>query len=503
VSSIYLPETTDPASFIIPISPTTATDGDLSLNSEIGSSNDAFTANELRARQYSSVSTVTVTLIGGGNDYPVLPSSVLTYLDGLSTVKEQFSNVPITSCLPATSVSQPDQCTTIIEIPRTGICPGTNATSICTFEISTVTVTRTAVTEEVVTPTTATPRQTAGALTTKIQTVSMNDAFATPGSASLDASNDEPANDDNGSSGDASGKAQQSTAPSNSNISTGAQQEQSAGLANPTSSGSDARPSPAQGVPSQSAGSQSASSQRPGSPTSSKAGINASEAASSSGVDALSQPVDPGIVQSSRTTAKSGASSASSASVAPVFTFLGETLTAGGAATFGGSPASISADSDGVVVANSNTVQLPDGQATTIEQDSQEPVTISRTGSIYLVDGQTLSPGQQASVGGTTISLGTSTGVLYVNGASTTLAGPSFTLAGTVYTAVETPTTHSDGGLGGYIYSGIGGSVPGSAASTGEGSANTTGVVQFTGDGSSVDIRRCFAVLGILVALVI
>jgi hypothetical protein len=144
VSSIYLPQTTDPASFIIPIPPTTATDGDLPLNSETSSA-----ANEIGARQYSSDSTITVTLTGGRVDYPVLPSSVLTYSDGLSTVKEQFSNVPITSCLPAASVSQPGQCTTIIEIPRTGICPGTNATSICTFEISTVTVTRTAVTEEV------------------------------------------------------------------------------------------------------------------------------------------------------------------------------------------------------------------------------------------------------------------------------------------------------------------------------------------------------------------
>jgi hypothetical protein len=94
-------------------------------------------------------------------------------------------------------------------------------------------------------------------------------------------------------------------------------------------------------------------------------------------------------------------------------------------------------------------------------------------------------------------------GVLYVNGASTTLAGPSFTLAGTVYTAVETPTSHSDGGLGGCIYSGIGGSVPGTAASTGDGSANITGVVQFTGDGPRVGARRCCAVLGILVALMI
>lgn len=52
-------------------------------------------------------------------------------------------------------------------------------------------------------------------------------------------------------------------------------------------------------------------------------------------------------------------------------------------------------------------------------------------------------------------------------GGSTTLAVPSFTLGGTVYTAAETLT--SDQGLGGYIYSGVGGS---GSVSTAEPSAS-------------------------------
>lgn len=85
---------------------------------------------------------------------------------------------------------------------------------------------------------------------------------------------------------------------------------------------------------------------------------------------------------------------------------------------------SVAADSNAVIIDGSRIVQLPDGQVTTVIQSDQEPITISRSGSVYIADDQTLPPGQQVTVGRTTASLGSSTGVLYVNGAPTTLAGP-------------------------------------------------------------------------------
>lgn len=67
-------------------------------------------------------------------------------------------------------------------------------------------------------------------------------------------------------------------------------------------------------------------------------------------------------------------------------------------------------------------------------------------------------------------------------GGPTTLAVPSFTLGGTVYTAAETLT--SDQGLGGYIYSGVGGSGPVGTVETPASPSNATGVVPFTGHSS-------------------
>jgi hypothetical protein len=173
-----------------------------------------------------------------------------------------------------------------------------------------------------------------------------------------------------------------------------------------------------------------------------------------------------------------------SANNPPIFTFQGQTLSPGDAATFGGSPVSGLPGQDGVVIDGSQTVQVSNGQATTIQQSGLEPLTVSRSGSVLIVDGQTLSPGQQVTAGQTTVSLAQSTGVLYVNGAATTLAGPSITIGGTVYTATAPADPSTSGGdLGGYIYSGIGGSsVSGSPQSSGSGIE--TGVTPSTGSGS-------------------
>lgn len=166
----------------------------------------------------------------------------------------------------------------------------------------------------------------------------------------------------------------------------------------------------------------------------------------------------------------------------PVFTFQGQTLSPGNAATFGGSPVSELSGQDGVVIGSTQTVLVSDGQATTIQQSGLGPLTVSRSGSVLVVDGQTLFPGQKVTAGQTTVSLAQSTGVLYVNGAATTLAGPSITIGGTVYTASAGAST-SGGDLGGYIYSGIGGSST-SGSPQNSGSANETGATPSTGSGS-------------------
>ena len=165
----------------------------------------------------------------------------------------------------------------------------------------------------------------------------------------------------------------------------------------------------------------------------------------------------------------------------PVFTFRDETLSPGSAATFGGNPVSALPGQDGVIIDGTRTVLVSDGQVTTIQNSGLEPLTISRSGSLFVVDGNTLSPDQQITAGQTIVSLAQSTGVLYVNGAATTLAGPSITIGGTVYTAA-TATPTSAGDLGGYIYSGIGGSAASERSAAGSGSG--TGSASFTGAGS-------------------
>jgi hypothetical protein len=172
----------------------------------------------------------------------------------------------------------------------------------------------------------------------------------------------------------------------------------------------------------------------------------------------------------------------------PVFTFLGQTLSPGDAATFGGSPISALPSQDGIIIGGSQTVQISDGSATTIHQSGQQPITVSRSGSVLVVNDQTLSPGQQITAGQTTASLGKSTAVLYVNGAATTLAGPSITLGNTVYTAAPEPSSTGKD-LGGYIYSGIGGSV--ATGSSSDGAAKTAGITPSMGAGSRSWGRIC------------
>lgn len=76
-------------------------------------------------------------------DHPSLPTSVLDYLGNLFTVKAQFSDVPLTSCLPATRVTQPAGCVDFTtSISTTCIPASIGSESTCFTEVSIGTKTR-------------------------------------------------------------------------------------------------------------------------------------------------------------------------------------------------------------------------------------------------------------------------------------------------------------------------------------------------------------------------
>lgn len=213
------------------------------------------------------------------------------------------------------------------------------------------------------------------------------------------------------------------------------------------------------------------------------------------------ESVDTNDINSSKGKATVSTASIATASDGLAFNFAGQTLSPGAAVVFGGSHASELPDGDGVVIDGSQTVHLSDGQATTLHESDHEPMTISRSGSVVAVNGETLSLGQQITAGQTTVSLAQSTSVLYVNGAPLTFAGPSITLGGTVYTASPGSSTSSDG-LGGYIYSGIGGSTATAAhGGSHDVTESTTGVMPTsTGAGLRLVTRNwCSWIMAVLV----
>jgi len=179
---------------------------------------------------------------------------------------------------------------------------------------------------------------------------------------------------------------------------------------------------------------------------------------------------------SSSATATGPSVSGTLSNVLPIFTFQGETVTAGGAVTFGGDAVSRFQNHDGVLIDHDRTVLLSDGEATTLsQQESQKPLTISRSGSIFIVNGQTIPGDQEVTAGQTMISASASgsSAILYING----------TPVPTTSTADGRPLTSSRG-MGDYINSGING---GSASESSDGSAATAAdgaVTTSTGDGS-------------------
>jgi hypothetical protein len=153
-----------------------------------------------------------------------------------------------------------------------------------------------------------------------------------------------------------------------------------------------------------------------------------------------------------------------------------QAVIAGGAVTFGSNTVSKLPSADGVLIDKDSTVLLSDGQATTVSQkDSQQPVTISRSGTAFIVNGKTVPANQEITVGQTTASASASgsSAVLYIN------ETPVSTMSG------GSPATST--GVGGYINSGMGGDAA-SASSDGTSANATDTVAPSTGDGSRASL---------------
>jgi hypothetical protein len=150
-----------------------------------------------------------------------------------------------------------------------------------------------------------------------------------------------------------------------------------------------------------------------------------------------------------------------------------QAITAGSAVTFGGNAVSKLPNADGVVVNHDRTVILSDVGATTLPQkDAQQPITISRSGTAFIVNGKTVPANQEITVGQTTASASASgsSAVLYIN------ETPVSTMSG------GSPATST--GVGGYINSGMGGDVADASSDATSADATDDTVAPSTGDGA-------------------
>lgn len=164
----------------------------------------------------------------------------------------------------------------------------------------------------------------------------------------------------------------------------------------------------------------------------------------------------------------------SAASDSP-YVIAGQTLSPGSAITVDGT--TVSLEASGATVVINGVTQTPSSAAT------QAPIlTIggatytANSGSSYLIDGQTLTPGAAITVSGTTISLDSSDSTLVVNGVTETLSHSSSGVVTVISGRTTTvPVSTSSTGLGGYIQSGLsGGTSTGSGGPTSSASSNAS-----------------------------
>jgi hypothetical protein len=344
-------------------------------------------------------------------DPTMIPSSILGYLDTLPEVREQFGNIPITSCVDR--YPKIGECTVVETLTSTSCVSGLGnwTRTSCNEELVTVTSTIAMVAAPAPTSTRKggsllASRRTAAFLTYNTLPLSVDGAAAV--------ALDEPTS---GTKSTPTKSPTRESRPDNSVKKTPSITEEGA-------SATDPKPTVKSGETSHTTDSQ---------PTETAANVGdllsaihnvASKASISQGLADASiaqelhsaanevephtgdqrpdDPTDASNVGPSTTVIGSSVSDTTTNAL-PIFTVQGQTLTAGGAVTFGGNAVSRLPDGDGLVIDDARTVLLANGGATTLsQQDSQKPITISRSGSAFIVNGQTMSPNQETTVGQTT-----------------------------------------------------------------------------------------------------
>jgi hypothetical protein len=465
-------------------------------------------------------------------DPSLMPSSILGYLDTLPEVREQLNGVPITSC--AYLAPQPERCTVVETVTSTGCGSGSgNLTRACSEGVATVTSTIAASAPTGLGPifvprrpaayltyNTLTLSKGAGAAlndvpvettstTSRIQSKETETGFTFERIPSITAEG-ESAKDSTPTAEpvDASHAAESQPADAivSALVSLAAASQDTAKPTEPGGTTDDSRTGDDEGQqPAPDGVVEQSNTQSIGNLLSALQGV-ASQAATSQGSAAASLPqeshsatgeVEPqtgdenpadGSKEAPSTTANKPLVPDTMSSVLPIFNFQGQTVTAGGAVTFGGNAFSQLPDQEGVVIDHDRTVLLSDGEATILsQQSSQPPITISCSGSAFIVNGKTMPANQEITAGQTTASASASasgpSAVLYINGTPIPLTSTA-----------DGGSPTSSTGMGGYINSGIGGDA-GSGRPEGSGSpdgnsANATdgAVTPFTGKGSRASL---------------
>jgi hypothetical protein len=461
-------------------------------------------------------------------DPNLMPSSILGYLDTLPEVREQLNGIPITSC--AYLASQPEECIVVKTLTSTSCVSGSgNLTrTSCTEKV--VTVTSTVATSAptglgpifvprkpaaYLTYNTLTLSEHAGAAlndaqmettstTTKMQSKETESGFTferipsitTEGESAKDSTpTAEPVDTSHAT------ESQPAEAVVGALVSLAAASQNAAKITESEGTTDDSRDGDYEDQQPASAGVvEQSETQSIGNILSALQGVASQAAASQGGLASTivpqdshsvtgevgphtgdDDPADASKVAPSTTATKPSVSDTISSAL-PIFTFQGQTVTAGGAVTFGGNAVSKLPNEDGVVIDHDRTALLSDGEATILsQQDSQQPITVSRSGTAVIVNGKTIPANQEITAGQTTASASASasgsSAILYINGTPLPLTS---TADG------ESSTTST--GMGGYINSGIGGDA-GSVSSDGSPASATDGAVTpSSGDGSRASL---------------
>jgi hypothetical protein len=458
-------------------------------------------------------------------EYPsVIPTSILGYLDTLPEVREQFNDIPVTSC--AYYTPRPDECTIVVTSTSTSCVSGSgNLTrTSCTEKVVTVTSTiaEAASSDSSGPPPYVTngpilvPRRPAAYLTYNTLPLSGDGGSAAldqaaPGTTTTSAGN-QPGNTferlpsitgKGGSAEDSkptskpgeashTAESQPAEAVIGALVSLAAASQNAAKGTQPGETSDNTQNGDAGNQQSPPGAIEQSETESIGNLLDALRGV-ASQLASSQGMAATSNPqdshsdtgeVEPETGDKNTENASKGAPSTTVtepsvsdavSNVNPVFTFQGQTVTAGDAVTFGGNAVSKLQNQDGVVIDKDSTVLLSNGEATTLtREDSQQPITISRSGSAFIVNSQTIPANQEVTAGQTTASASASgsSAILYINGTPVSTTGTADGASSTLST-----------GMGGYINSGIGGDAASGSSDGSSANATDGAVTPFTGDG--------------------